>query len=99
MNDVINSIQAEFNKDISAKYRNHILDIEAEVAESKFLASRNGIGIIPQGELLALKGKAKMGKSQFEYFLAIVLNFYCYCFQPVPACPALRLSWCQESPV
>lgn len=69
MNDVINSIQAEFNKDVSAKYRNHVLDIEAEVAESKFLASRNGIGIIPQGEVLALKGKAKMGKSQFEYFL------------------------------
>ena len=50
MNDVINSIQAEFNKDVSAKYRNHVLDIEAEVAESKFLASRNGIGIIPQDE-------------------------------------------------
>lgn len=69
MNDVINSIQSEFDKEVSAKYRNHILDLEAEVAESRFLATRNGIGIIPQGEVLALKGRAKMGKSQFEYFL------------------------------
>jgi hypothetical protein len=66
---MIDAIQNEFSKEVAAKYLGHVLDIEAEVAESKFLATRNGIGIIPQAEVLAFKGKAKMGKSQFEYFL------------------------------
>lgn len=69
MNDVTNSIKAEFNKKGFAKYLNYLLNIALDIVDSKFLALINGLGVIPQAELISLKGKAKMGKSQFIYFL------------------------------
>lgn len=51
------------------KYRNHILDLSLPTNEPKFMFSIGGVPTIPQGELIGIKGRAKMGKSQFEYYL------------------------------
>lgn len=55
------------------KYRNHILDLSLPTNEPKFLFSIGGVPTIPQGELIGIKGRAKMGKSQFEYYLIAVM--------------------------
>lgn len=51
------------------KYKQHILDLSQPTNEANFLFSIGGINTIPEGELVGVKGRAKMGKSQFEYYL------------------------------
>lgn len=68
--------QMKFKADITddkLKYRLHILDLSLPTNEPKFMFSVSGVPTIPQGELIGIKGRAKMGKSQFEYFLIAVM--------------------------
>lgn len=68
--------QMKFKADITGdklKYRLHILDLSLPTNEPKFMFSVGGVPTIPQGELIGIKGRAKMGKSQFEYFLIAVM--------------------------
>ena len=68
--------QMKFKADITddkLKYRLHILDLSLPTNEPKFMFSVGGVPTIPQGELIGIKGRAKMGKSQFEYFLIAVM--------------------------
>lgn len=51
------------------KYKLQLLDLSMPIEEPKFLFSIGGMPTIPQGELIGVKGRAKMGKSQFEYLL------------------------------
>lgn len=51
------------------KYKNHVLDLSQPINEPKFLFSIGNVPSIPAGELIGIKGRAKMGKSQFEYVL------------------------------
>lgn len=62
------NIQSEFRAEESA-YKKHVLDLSLPTNEPKFLFSVGGIPTIPAGELIGLKGRAKQGKSQFEYIL------------------------------
>lgn len=64
--------KAEITED-KLKYRLHILDLSLPANEPKFMFSIGGVPTIPQGELIGIKGRAKMGKSQFEYFLIAVM--------------------------
>ena len=64
--------KAEVTED-KLKYRNHILDLSLPTNEPRFLFSIGGVPTIPQGELIGIKGRAKMGKSQFEYYLIAVM--------------------------
>ena len=64
--------KAEVTED-KLKYRNHILDLSLPANESRFMFSIGGVPTIPQGELIGIKGRAKMGKSQFEYYLIAVM--------------------------
>lgn len=64
--------KAEITED-KLKYRLHILDLSLPTNEPKFMFSIGGVPTIPQGELIGIKGRAKMGKSQFEYFLIAVM--------------------------
>lgn len=64
--------KAEITED-KLKYRLHILDLSLPTNEPKFMFSVGGVPTIPQGELIGIKGRAKMGKSQFEYFLIAVM--------------------------
>ncbi len=64
--------RAEITED-KLKYRLHILDLSLPTNEPKFMFSVGGVPTIPQGELIGIKGRAKMGKSQFEYFLIAVM--------------------------
>lgn len=50
-------------------YKNHVLDLSIPAEEIQFLFSISGQPTIPAGELIGVKGRAKVGKSQFEYFL------------------------------
>lgn len=50
-------------------YMKYYLDVSLPVAEDDFLFEIGGVPTIPAGELVALTGKAKKGKSQFQYFL------------------------------
>ena len=61
-------IKTEITED-KLKYRLHILDLSLPSNEPKFMFSIGGVPTIPQGELVGIKGRAKMGKSQFEYYL------------------------------
>ena len=61
-------IKTEITED-KLKYRLHILDLSLPTNEPKFMFSIGGVPTIPQGELVGIKGRAKMGKSQFEYYL------------------------------
>ena len=61
--------QMKFKAEITGnklKYRLHILDLSLPTNEPKFMFSIGGVPTIPQGELVGIKGRAKMGKSQFE---------------------------------
>lgn len=64
--------KAEITED-KLRYRLHILDLSLPTNEPKFMFSVGGVPTIPQGELIGIKGRAKMGKSQFEYFLIAVM--------------------------
>ena len=55
------------------EYRLHILDLSLPTNEPKFMFSIGGVPTIPQGELVGVKGRAKMGKSQFVYYLIAVM--------------------------
>ena len=68
--------QMKFKADITddkLKYRLHILDLSLPANEPKFMFSIGGVPTIPRGELIGVKGRAKMGKSQFEYLLIAVM--------------------------
>lgn len=62
------NIQSEFRAEESA-YKKYILDLSLPINEPKYLFSIGGTPTIPAGELIGLKGRAKQGKSQFEYIL------------------------------
>lgn len=64
--------KAEITED-KLKYRLHILDLSLPANEPKFMFSIGGVPTIPQGELVGIKGRAKMGESQFEYYLIAVM--------------------------
>lgn len=64
--------KAEVTED-KLKYRLYILDLSLPTNEPKFMFSIGGVPTIPQGELIGIKGRAKMGKSQFEYYLIAVM--------------------------
>ena len=64
--------KAEITED-KLKYRLHILDLSLPTNEPKFMFSIGGVPTIPQGELVGIKGRAKMGKSQFEYYLIAIM--------------------------
>lgn len=55
------------------KYRNNILDLTQPIYEPRFLFSIRGVSTIPLGELIGIKGRAKMGKSQFLYLLIAIM--------------------------
>ena len=65
-------IKTEITED-KLKYRLHILDLSLPTNEPKFMFSIGGVPTIPQGELVGIKGRAKVGKSQFEYYLIAVM--------------------------
>lgn len=82
------SEQMKFKEEVTEdklKYRNHILDLSLPTNEPRFMFSIGGVPTIPQGELIGIKGKAKMGKSQFEYYLVAVMLSGAYrgCVKPL----------------
>ena len=64
--------KAEITED-KLKYRLHILDLSLPANEPKFMFSIGGVPTIPLAELIGIKGRAKVGKSQFEYYLIAVM--------------------------
>lgn len=50
-------------------WRAHVLDLTEDIPEPQNFFSVKGIGCIPRGELIGIKGKAKVGKSQLIYYL------------------------------
>ena len=74
--DAIAAEQAKFEDEITEdkfKYKSHALDLSLPINEPKFLFSLGGIATSPLAELIGIKGRAKMGKSQFEYLLIAVM--------------------------
>lgn len=74
--DTLVAEQAKFKDEITEdkfKYKNYVLDLSLPINEPKFLFSIGGIPTIPRAELIGIKGRAKMGKSQFEYLLISVM--------------------------
>ena len=55
------------------EYLHYLLDLSADTADTRFLFNIGGVSTIPAGELIGIKGRAKMGKSQFAYYLAGVM--------------------------
>lgn len=55
------------------EYLQYLLDLSADTADTRFLFNIGGVSTIPAGELIGIKGRAKMGKSQFAYYLAGVM--------------------------
>lgn len=67
-----NKFQAEIRGE-EFKYKSHILDLTLPTDDPKYLFSIGGVPTIPAGELIGVKGRAKMGKSQFEYILVATM--------------------------
>lgn len=67
-----NKFQAEIRGE-ELKYKSHILDLTLPTDDPKYLFSIGGVPTIPAGELIGVKGRAKMGKSQFEYILVATM--------------------------
>lgn len=68
--------QMKFKAEITEdrfKYKNHVLDLSQAINEPKFLFNIGNIPSIPAGELIGIKGRAKQGKSQWEYILISVM--------------------------
>ena len=68
--------QAKFKAEMTEdrfRYKNHVLDLSQPINEPKFLFSIGNIPSIPVGELIGIKGRAKQGKSQWEYILISVM--------------------------
>lgn len=59
----------EMSKPVELTYKQHILDLTQPIVDAEFLFSIGNIATIPEGELIAITGQAKQGKSQFEYYL------------------------------
>ena len=64
--------KAEMTED-RFRYKNYVLDLSQPINEPKFLFSIGNIPSIPAGELIGIKGRAKQGKSQWEYILISVM--------------------------
>ncbi len=77
--DILSSMlaeQAKFRAEITEdrfSYKTHVLDLTLPTNEPKFLFSIGGVPTIPAGELIGIKGRAKQGKSQWEYILIAVM--------------------------
>lgn len=75
MNNIMNVIEGEMQRAQAAlmnekdRYKVHILSLTDDIPEPKYLFRVGNVGTIPSGELVGLKGKAKQGKSQLEYYL------------------------------
>ena len=70
--EVLNREMQDFQSEVHAEkfaYKKHILDLSSPINEPKFLFSIGGVPTMPAGELVGVKGRAKQGKSQFEYLL------------------------------
>lgn len=68
--------QAKFKAEITDakfRYKSHVLDLSQPTNEPKFLFSIGGVPAIPAAELVGIKGRAKQGKSQWEYVLIAVM--------------------------
>lgn len=61
--------EEEMSKPVEPAYKQHILDLTQPIVDAEFLFSIGNIATIPKGELIAITGQAKQGKSQFEYYL------------------------------
>lgn len=59
--------EADATKKLS--YKDCILDLSKPAKELAYLFMISGQPTMPKGELVGVKGRAKVGKSQFEYFL------------------------------
>lgn len=73
---VLAAEQTKFKAEITEdrfKYKNHVLDLSQPINEPKFLFNIGNIPSIPAGELIGIKGRAKQGKSQWEYILISVM--------------------------
>lgn len=80
MTDIEQRISMELGKETvtglqeSGKgYLKYVLDLSLPTNETKYMLSIGGVDTIPSGELIGVKGRAKMGKSQFGYYLISVL--------------------------
>ena len=78
--EIIESIAVELGKETVAglqecgkSYFKYVLDLSLPTNETKYMLSIGGVDTIPSGELIGVKGRAKMGKSQFGYYLISVL--------------------------
>lgn len=77
--DIIQGIAVELGKEKTEvqeggkSYLKYVLDLSLPTNETKYMLSIGGIDTIPSGELIGVKGRAKMGKSQFGYYLISVL--------------------------
>lgn len=74
--DTLAAEQAKFKDEITEdkfKYKNYVLDLSLPINEPKFLFSIGGVLTIPLGEFIGIKGRAKMGKSQFLYLLIAIM--------------------------
>ena len=68
--------QAKFKAEMTEdrfRYKNHVLDLSQPINEPKFLFSIGNIPSIPAGELIGIKGRAKQGKSQWEFILISIM--------------------------
>lgn len=52
-----------------AGWKAHVLDLARPIADAEYLFRIKGNSTLPKGELIGLKGRAKQGKSQLEYYL------------------------------
>lgn len=74
--DTLAAEQAKFKDEITEdkfKYKSHVLDLSQPINEPEYLFSIGGVQTIPRAELIGDKGRAKGGKTQFEYFLTAVM--------------------------
>lgn len=70
-------IPREHDKDsenINYKLLSRIISLKTQLPENVYLLNKNGVGVLSVGDIVALTGKAKNGKTQLEKIFAKVLN-------------------------
>ena len=74
MNDLSNildsMLQAEQTKE---EWRSHVLDLTEDVPEPMCAIQIGGVDCLPLGEIIGIKGRAKVGKSQLIYYLTGII--------------------------
>ena len=63
----------ELGENISTKIKSRLISLSSPLPENVYLLEKNGVGVISRGDIIAITGKHKQGKTQVEKIFSAAL--------------------------